>query len=333
MDAVVASPTLHKPLPLELIRLARPKQWAKSVFVLIGPLSAFADHKGSMRQLAAAALIAAVILALCSSACYIVNDICDASKDRLHPRKRRRPIAAGTVTRSQAGWFAAALIVISISLLSLLGVEARWWVGGLALLYVINVNLYSLSFKRIVIVDVLSLSLGFVLRVLAGCGATSVTPSSWLLNCTFFLAMFLAFGKRLGERRTAGAAGVESVEIRGVHARYTDDILRITVAITAVATLITYSAYVQSREKTVMEWLANAGLRGGAWFNLLWLTMIPATYAMFRAILLLERGVYDDPTELVVRDRWMRLAVLLFGLITVAIVLLGQVNKGGGAGA
>lgn len=313
-------------LPFELLRLARPKQWAKSAFVLVGPLYAFADHKGEGRQLAVAALVAAAIFALCSSACYVVNDILDAPKDRLHPRKRQRPIASGTVSVKQAGVLGGAFIAISIGLLGLLDPTARWWVGVLAFAYVLNVSLYSVRLKSVVIVDVLSLSLGFVLRVLAGCGATSVTPSSWLLNCTFFLAMFLAFGKRLGERRTMESAGLETSQIRSVQAAYTDELLRITVGVTAVATLITYSGYMQSREAWVMERLANVGLKGGAWFNLLWLTMIPATYAMFRAILLLEKGAYDDPTELVVKDRWTRVAVLLFGLITVAIILLGRLG-------
>src|SRR5690606_16191438 len=118
--------------------------------------------------------------------------------------------------------------------------------------------------------DVISLASGFVLRVLGGCAAAMVVPSSWLLNCIFFLSMFLAFGKRLGERRTLGA---DAAAARGVQSVYTDDLLRMSVVVTAVATLITYAGYVQAHEEDYR--------RG---FNLLWLTMLPATYGLLRCI-------------------------------------------------
>ena len=98
--------------------------------------------------------------------------------------------------------------------------------------YVANVTAYSALLKHIVIADVVSLSLGFVLRVLVGCAAVGVSPTTWLLNTTFFLAMFLAFGKRLGERRLLGGEGAALA--RGVQAGYTDELLRLAVVVTAV---------------------------------------------------------------------------------------------------
>ncbi|MBC7835581.1 MAG: UbiA prenyltransferase family protein [Phycisphaerales bacterium] len=304
-----------KSFPLSLLKLARPHQWSKNVFVLFGPFYAAAEGKIISWPGVVAALIA---FSFASSSCYVVNDIKDRDADRVHPRKRRRPIASGAVTVSAAGMFAAALLVGGVVAAASPALRPGAGPGLLllaaVLVYVLNVTVYSLSLKHIPIIDVMSLASGFVLRVLGGCAAAGVTPSSWLLNSTFFLAMFLAFGKRLGERRTMAAASPEDAAALGASRRvqlsYTDDLLRMAVVVTAVATLITYAGYVQSQEVHYT--------RG---FNLLWLTMLPPTYAMFRCILLLERGRFDDPTELATRDHPFQAAVGVFGLLMVVLVL------------
>lgn len=305
-----------------LVKLARPTQWSKSIFVAIGPVYGIAeigtriDGSVSITGL----VLAVVAFALASSACYVINDIRDAEADRLHPRKRRRPIASGAIGVRTAIVYAlcllvaAAMVVCGVALIDHTTwvetdndpLERAMWLGACVGLHVANVLLYSLVLKRHPIIDVMSLSLGFVLRVLGGCAAAGVSPSTWLLNTVFFVAMFLAFGKRLGERRTMGddAAGV-----RGVQAMYTDDVLRMSVVVTAVAALITYANYVQDK--------ADAFTRG---FNLLWLTMLPASYGLFRAFLLLERGVYDDPTELAVKDRPFQIACVVFAVIMGALL-------------
>jgi 4-hydroxybenzoate polyprenyltransferase len=256
----------------------------------------------------AAVAAATAAFGLASSACYVVNDLRDRAADQAHPRKRKRPIASGAVSPRVAGIFAATLALAAAAIVALLPAEGRLWVGVALGAYVANVLLYSLVFKQHVILDVISLSLGFVLRVLGGCAAATVIPSAWLLNCTFFLAMFLAFGKRLGERRTMLAAGADATSARAVQSIYTDELLRMVVVVTAVATLITYAGYVQAREAAMPGQL-----------NLLWLTMLPATYGVFRSMVLLELGRYDDPTELAAGDRPFQLAALLFGFITVAV--------------
>ena len=234
----------------------------------------------------------------------------------MHPRKCSRPIASGAIGVGPAGWFAVALLALAAGAIWLIPTAAGlWWrsprflLGVLVGLYVLNVSAYSALFKRRVVLDVVSLSGGFVLRVLGGCAAVAVEPSSWLLNVTFFVAMFLALGKRLGERRTMGGGGA-AVLSRGVHAKYTDDLLRMAVVVTGVAALLTYSDYVQVQ--------APAYTIG---FNLLWLTMLPATYGLLRAMVLLERGVYDDPTEMAVKDRPFQVAAALFALATIALLV------------
>ncbi|MCC6227826.1 MAG: UbiA prenyltransferase family protein [Phycisphaerales bacterium] len=293
-----------------LIKLARPKQWSKSVFVLIGPLYGFAAGQTIDWRSVAFAIVS---FALASSGCYIINDIRDAEADRAHPRKRSRPIASGAVS-PKAG------VTFAILLFALAGVAATFGVSPAVALptclwlvfYVLNVSLYSIGLKRVVVLDVISLASGFVLRVLAGCAAAGVEPSTWLLNSTLFVSMFLAFGKRLGERRTMGA---DVAAVRAVQSAYTDDLLRMVVVVTGVACLVTYAGYVQAQAERYTSHIF------GAWgFNLLWMTVLPATYGLLRCIVQVERGIYDDPTELASKDRPFQAAVALFVALTLLAI-------------
>ncbi len=326
---------------IPLLRLARPHQWSKSVFVLIGPfyhLPMAAREKRDLESILIPALVTAAAFALVSSACYVVNDIFDAEADRTHPRKRNRPIASGAVRPGLAWLFAIGLFVVGFSGVLLLpgaappgeveSVTPRTWVACALLLYAANVTAYSAFIKHSVITDVMSLSVGFVLRVMAGCWAVAIMPTVWLLNVTLFLAMFLSFGKRLGERKMLLAAATESAPGEGsksaaaqameaaalhrrVQASYTDTLLQMAVVVTGVATLMGYAAYVQAQ--------ADKGLYY-AGFNLLWLTILPATYCLLRAIVLIEQGKYDDPTELAIHDRAFQAGAGMFAIITAAVM-------------
>lgn len=309
-----------------LIRLARPAQWVKSGFVLIGPLY-------GLREMPADRIIPAILsvvlttvaFSLASSACYVVNDLADREADRAHPRKRHRPIASGRVSIRLARMYALALFFVAGLLVLAIPTNAAIWVGVCLAIYVLNVTAYTVVLKHVVIADVMSLALGFVLRVMAGCAAALIDPSTWLLNVTFFLSMFLAFGKRLGERRTLGSGGSEpgdpeahsrTIRHRRVQEGYTDSILQMSVVVTAVTTLMTYAFYVQDQ-----------AARHQYGFNLLWLTVLPATYGLLRAIVLIERGRYDDPTELAIHDRPFQAAGIIFVLLTIAL-LLAQSHPG-----
>ncbi len=308
-----------------LIRLARPHQWTKGIFVLIGPLFAIADGKlGDMPRSELALAVGLTFLGFClaASGCYVFNDLADVQRDQAHPRKKRRPLACGQVPIGVAKVFGVMLLLVSLGMV--LGVPAglRFWVLGLIILYIINVMLYSAGLKHIVIVDVLSLSSGFVIRVLGGCAAVGVTPSTWLLNATLFLSMFLAFGKRLGERRHMGSDEAATAA-RDVQQHYSDQMLRMFVVVTGVATLLTYTGYVQSQE---IDYLYTFAIRPGSvdgegfGMNLLWITVAPATLALLRTITLLMRGRYDDPTELALRDNMVRLTGLIFVATTVIVI-------------
>lgn len=321
-------PIYHLPMPgesqantsagaLDYLRLARPHQWGKGVFVLIGPAYSLALVDRWMPVLGAF-----LAFGFASSACYVINDITDRKSDALHPRKRNRPIASGRIRPGPAKVYAFCLLVLAALAILLVDPAHRWWVGGLVAVYVANVLVYSAWLKHMAMLDVVSLSVGFVLRVMAGCAAAAVAPSTWLLNCTFFLAMFLALGKRLGERRTMAASPVDAGEIRGVHRIYTDDLLRMAVVMTAVGTLITYAGYVEQQQAAFGPAIEAVASHQSPWgFNLLWLTILPATYGLLRCIVLLEQGRYDDPTELAVRDRGVQAAGFVFVAITAGLFL------------
>ncbi|MEM7756162.1 MAG: UbiA family prenyltransferase [Planctomycetota bacterium] len=297
----------------DFVRLARPKQWVKSGFVAVGPLYWLQDSRpetlAEMMPIAWIVFVAMAVFALASSGCYVFNDLGDIEADRAHPRKKSRPIASGVVTIGQAKAFGIACYIVAAAGLVLLPTPARWVVAGLVAAYVANVLLYSAVLKRVLIADVMSLSLGFVLRVFVGCAAIGIAPTTWLLNVTLFLSMLLAFGKRLGERRSAEDADA-ATKIRAVQRAYSDDLLRMLMVVSGVATMLTYAGYVTTRDEQYALW----GL------NLLWITTLPATFGLLRAIALLEKGRYDDPTELAFGDRPFQLAGVAFGLMTLGLV-------------
>lgn len=306
----------------DFIKLARPVQWTKSAFVLVGPLYALAGGS-SVDWLGV--VLTTFAFCMTASGGYVLNDLKDRELDAVHPRKKSRPIASGRVSTSQAYFFAGILLALAIvpmaawavySIKS--GVADHWqWPAAMLAIYWANVTAYSHLLKHRVVIDVISLALGFVVRVMAGCAAAGVEPSPWLVNSTFFISMFLAFSKRLGERRTMGGAHGAGTA-RTVQFKYTDDILRMLVVVTAVATLLTYAGYVQSFGIRGEHAATAAAGHPGPSFMILWLTMLPATYGLLRCIVLVERGDYDDPTELASHDRPFQAAALLFALITIA---------------
>jgi hypothetical protein len=132
--------------------------------------------------------------------------------------------------------------------------------------------------------------------------------------------MFLAFSKRLGERRTAAAGGYDASAARSVQSQYTDDLLRMSVVVTSVAALITYAFYVQSREAqfTFTTTLIPAGI------NWLWISLLPATFALLRSMVLIERGTFDDPTEMFLKDPPLALSAIIFVVVTLSVIAAGM---------
>lgn len=169
----------------------RPRQWVKNLFVFGGLIFAQRLFTPSVWP----ALAAFAIFCGLSGAMYLLNDVADRHKDRLHPDKRHRPVAAGQLRPGAA--VAAAAALIALGLAAGVGLSPRFALAGLA--YVTLLGAYSVWLKHVVIVDVLVVAIGFVLRAVAGALAIDVAISGWLLICTILLALFLALGKRRHE--------------------------------------------------------------------------------------------------------------------------------------
>ncbi|MEZ4863948.1 MAG: decaprenyl-phosphate phosphoribosyltransferase [Caldilineaceae bacterium] len=176
-----------------LVRTMRLRQWSKNVVIYAGLV--FDGKLFALEPLLSTTL---VVLCFClvSSSVYIINDLTDIEKDRLHPRKRRRPLPAGELNPQFAAIAAGFLAIFSITV-------ATWlnpWAGLVTFVYLLQNVAYSLYLKNVVIIDVMVLSLGFLMRVLAGVLVANVTNfSPWLYVCMTLLALFLGFGKRRHE--------------------------------------------------------------------------------------------------------------------------------------
>ncbi len=222
---------------LALAKTARPHQWIKNAFVA-APLvfSLRVDELASAWR----ALAAVVCFCVLSSAVYLLNDIVDAEKDRAHPVKRRRPIASGALSmqaaRAATATFAVAALLGAFVLSAALASVAAGY-------FLLNVA-YTFRLKRVPFVDVGCISLGFLLRVLAGAIAIRVPASPWLLICTLLLSSLLGFGKRAHELRVVAEGG--GGKSRDVLERYHPGILRMLMGVLALATAGVYGLYTQS---------------------------------------------------------------------------------------
>lgn len=293
---------MSRPAYLPLARLLRPAHWVKNLFVLAGPFFAAAWGDPSLLLHAAAAFAA---FCLASSGGYCLNDAADAAMDRLHPKKRLRPVASGEVSPVAARAAAAVLIAAALGL-------AAWAGGRFALLlgaYLAVNALYSAWLKERVLVDVFCIAAGFILRLLAGTWGLGIEPSQWFLLCTLALSLFLGFSKRYAERIDP-ARPLE--EKRAVLRCYSPEFLRVLMGVTLSATLITYGLYTTS-ERTVAVHGTGA----------LVYTLPFALFAMFRYLyLVMEKGMGENTVADIVRDWPMLAAAGAWLAVTGALLFL-----------
>jgi 4-hydroxybenzoate polyprenyltransferase len=277
----------------------RPRQWVKNLFVFAGLIFA----QKLLTPLTAVAVAAFVIFCALSGAVYLLNDVADRDHDRLHPRKRERPIAAGRL--SVPGAIVAALALIVLALGASLLISSRFALVAAA--YAVLLTLYSAWLKHLVIVDVLVVAVGFVLRAVAGAVAIDVEISGWLLICTFLIALFLALGKRRHEYLTLGDTAAAH---RPILAEYSAALLDQMIAVVTASTVTAYALYTMSPE-TVAK------------FHTHWL---PATlpfviYGIFRYLYLLyRRQLGGNPSELFLNDRPLLANTFLWFLMVLVII-------------
>lgn len=287
--------------PLELIRLLRPKQWVKSLFVFVGLLF---GHAWGDASLVWRVLAAAGGFALVSSCVYILNDIADREADRQHPRKRNRPLAKGTVSLNAA----VALALVAGTTGGVLGYYASPLVALLLAFYGLMNIAYTLGLKRVVILDVFIIAAGFMLRLLAGTSGVGIPPSQWLLLCGLMLTLFLGFVKRRAE---LGNEIGDKTGQRKVLRDYSAALLDPMITVTAACVVMSYSLYTLSSETIAMHGT-----------SMLMLTVPFVIYGVFRYLFLLhQHSQGEDPASDAVQDPHLVVTLLAWLAVTIWLIV------------
>ena len=283
-----------------LLAALRPHQWTKNLVVFAAlALSKHLFEAGPLLQ----ATLAFVCFCALSGTVYLVNDLVDVERDRLHPEKKRRPIASGAVSLPLAR---GAALVLGAGSLAVSAALSREFFACATAYLALNL-LYSFRLKNVVILDVLSISLGFVLRAVAGGVVIAVPISDWLLVCTILLALFLALAKRRAEITALEATASGH---RAILAEYSPYLLDQMIAVVTASCVTAYAFYTLAPE-TVAKFQTN---------RLSW-TIPFVIYGIFRYLYLVhqkEQG--GSPSDVLLADRPLLVNVFLWAAAVVAIV-------------
>ena len=298
----IDEPVVPRRSPLRAaIKLGRPQEWIKNVFVFAGLLfSGKFKHPHDVLE----ATLTFVSFCLVSSAGYYLNDLIDVDLDRKHPKKRFRPLAARELSEATAKTIAPIMALIAIALAF---ATVNWQVGLMVVGYGVGQVAYSLGLKQIVIVDVMTLAALFILRVAAGANAVDAHASEWLILCTGMIAMFLGFTKRRQEAVSELHQGTSS---RPVLEHYSLPFLDQMVSLVTTGTVISYAIYT-----------VNSPLIGSQ----MMLTIPPVVYGIFRYLYLIyDRSDERSTSAMVAEDKGMIAAGIVF--VVTAFLLLYVFN-------
>lgn len=278
-------------------KLLRVEQWVKNLFVFV-PL--FFSGNITNLDLLSKSIFAFIIFSLAASVVYILNDYNDIEADRKHPEKRRRPLASGAISKSQAIGILIGLVITDIALIFLTQIyfHQNLWKFAVVIGAYFFMNLaYTFKLKHVAIIDIFIIAIGFVLRVLAGGYITGITISRWAILLTFVLALVLAIGKRRGELINAQVSGKTRKALDGYNVQFADIALSISVTLAIVCYLMfTLSPEVQLR-----------------FHQRVFYTVIFVVFAFLRY--LQQTLVYnrtESPTKIVYRDRYIQVTLLLW---------------------
>jgi decaprenyl-phosphate phosphoribosyltransferase len=273
----IPPPAQRTQLPIgALVQACRPRQWIKNALVGLAPAAAGELTRGPVVNRLVATFAAFCLL---SSATYLLNDVRDRHQDRLHPKKRRRPIASGRLQPGTALRAAGVLATSALLVCLLLGPM----VALIAVCYLILTTSYSIVWRQLVVVDLLVVAAGFVLRVGAGAAATGVTLPVSLTAVTMALALFLVTGKRYAEFLVRGTGGAT----RATLARYSAGLLRAVLACSAAVGCVAY-----------LHWaFVDTGLD-----RLLELSTVPFVLCIGRYARAIRGGAGEAPDEVILGD-------------------------------
>lgn len=288
-----------------LLKAMRPRQWTKNLLIYLPLIFTIRQYwtpfSAEMYIFFAKATAAFVLFCIFSGIIYLVNDSVDVEKDREHPTKRLRPIASGALKVSHA--------VVAVVVLLLIALPASYLLAPsfalVAVIYLVTMLTYSFVLKNIVIIDVFALAVGFVLRVVAGAVAIEVPPSAWIFVCTLLMALFVSFSKR---RHELVMLENDATKHRVILKEYTAEVLDEMIAVTTATFVMAYSLYTFSAEN----------LPKG---HQMMLTIPFALYIVFRLLYLVHvKGEGGSPEEMVLHDRPLFSAIVLWGLSSLAIL-------------
>lgn len=283
------------------IELIRPKQWVKNLFVFAPILFAgkLMDFPMLMTN-----ILAFIAFCFVSSSVYVLNDIVDVESDRVHKKKRYRPIAAGYVTVGQA----KVLFVLLLLLTFLISIKLPYLFLVTILAYLINNLLYSFKIKNVVLLDVFSISIGFILRVIAGAVAIEVSISSWMIITTIFISLFLGISKRRAELSGPNQENLEKQ--RKVLSDYDVVFVDQLNTIAATGTIISYAMYTVS-DKAISAFHSD---------KLIYTTPF-VLYGIFRYLYLLhQKNLGESPTTIVTKDIPIIINSILWLLVCALII-------------
>ncbi len=287
-----------------LLRATRPRQWIKNsvIFAALVFSHTLTDAERLWRSAAAFALFCAV-----SSAVYLINDVLDISQDRVHPTKSRRPVAAGEISPAAAVAAGGLLAIVGLGLSYLLSPAF----AGFGLVYLLVNVLYSAWLKKVVILDVMIVSSGFVIRAVAGGIVIGVEVSAWLILCAILLSLFLALTKRRQELALLESpAGTTRETLKEYSVAFLDQMISIVTAATLVAYFL-YTLAPDTREKLGTPWLP--------------LTIPFVLYGIFRYLYLVHQmNMGENPTAALYKDRPLLIDVVLWVMVSIMILYLGR---------
>jgi 4-hydroxybenzoate polyprenyltransferase len=302
-----STPSASESEPRALLRALRPKQWLKNGIVALALIFSVGQawlprHPATWLPLLRSTSLAFVAFTLLASAEYLVNDLRDLQADRLHPRKRLRPLAAGTL---RPGVAVTAAVLLGVAGLAV-GFLLDWRFGLVLVAYGGTVLAYSFSLKHMVILDVLTIAIGFVLRAAGGAIVIRVPISPWLYLCTVLGALFLAITKR---RHELLLLGDDSGSHRTSLDDYSPELLDQMTSVVTASTVVAYSLYTVTAENLPSN-------------HAMLLTLPFVLYGVFRYLFLVySRDDGGSPEEVLLRDRPLMIDVVLW-LLTASIILV-----------
>ena len=277
-----------------LLKEARPTQWAKNLLVFAAPgaLGVLNEWQPLWKTLV-------VFIAFCmtASGTYYWNDIKDVAQDRLHPKKKFRPIASGAVPLNVARVVGTLLLCGGPVVATFVRPEA----GGVVALYAVLTIGYSTWWKHVPLLDLALVASGFVLRAMAGAAATQTPMSNWFVLCTTFGSFFIVTGKRFAELVEMGE---QAASTRASLKAYSVSYLRQLLGISCAATMVMYCMWAFESANVSNETIPFHGL-----------SIVPMVLALFRYLMVLEDGGGGAPEEVFMKDR----SIQLYGLVWVVV--------------